>query len=265
MTGRRIRVSLGLAAVLATAMGLTTPSAGAAQSKPATWSTYFYPRVVGYQCHESFASKGASGSETLTVAAVKKTSKGVNVTIQESGSAQAFNTKIPVNATLHYTLTKRGQLSTNPSAVGFAGRSGSVTGTTVFPSVASLVSGHTSTATFHETIPLTASDKRQLKGDLLPRQSSLKVNITLKNKGAIVPTLTLPIGPLQQLLRIDTSVKSVTVTNSAPKARKQLASALTSELKNQFTTSTWYARNIGPVQVTVLALTTQAASCAKPL
>jgi hypothetical protein len=240
--------------------------AGAAQRSLSTshqpsWASYFFPLRVGLTCHESFASNGVSGDETLRVTSVTTSSAGTKVTVEESSSTQAAGKDIPTNAALHYTITRSGALVSSPSAAMIGSQAAQLIGNTVLPSVSQLMSGKVFTTSLQEIVPLSSAQLSQVSSALKPGQTSLRIAITLKERGSVVPILTVPLGTFHNLLDVSTSLGQVTVKNALPGAAKTFASALEPTFKKELNFQTWYAKNSGPVQITLAGIVTRMTSC----
>jgi hypothetical protein len=240
--------------------------AAASSAAPATWTTYFFPTVVGNQCHLALQGATFSGTETLTVHAVNHTAAGTKITVFESGATQVNGKGIPTNAALHYLITTKGGLVAVPSSLLLAGQSASITGNTVLPTVASLFAGTTSNSSFSEVVPLTPSDISQLSGVLLPHQTSLHASLVLRSTGSEINSLTMPVGSLGTLhnvLRVQSSIASVKVTNVVKAAQGALDAAVKKETAPLLNFTELYAPKIGPVEATVDNITTYTTSCAR--
>jgi hypothetical protein len=240
--------------------------AASASTPSPTWATYFYPTVIGYVCHEAFLTAAASGAETLTVNAVRRTSSGTDVTVLESGNTQVADKGVPSSATLHYILTKSGRLIEVGSNVLLAGAAASTNGDTVFPSVPSLLAGHSGTSTARTDYPLSAADQSQLQGVLEPHQTTLDASVVLRSTGAAISSLTLPygtIGTLHHVLRIATSISSLTVTNVIKGARKEFDKEMRGVISKELNVTTYFAPHLGPIEVNLLNTRIYATSCTR--
>jgi hypothetical protein len=134
-------------------------------------------------------------------------------------------------------------------------------GNTVLPSVRHLSSGGVFSSTLHLLVPLSESDLSQLSGSLQPGQTSLQIAISIREKGTVVPTLTVPLGTFHDVLEVTSSLGQVEVTNAAKGAGGAFASALYPELKKELGNQTWYAKNNGPVQFELSGLVAHLTSC----
>jgi hypothetical protein len=226
-----------------------------------TWSNYFYPLKVGWTCRESFSSSSVSGSETLTVSAVTKTANGVDVTVNQAGNTETQGTNVPTNSVLHYTLGRNGSLVSNSVNALIGANSAQTGGDSVFPSVQSLIAGHTGVSTVTATVPLSSSDISQLKGALKSGQNSLVMAVQLRSKGSLISNLRVPMGTVHKVLEVSTTLGSLKVTNAIPAAEKALVSALRPDFQKTSNFKTWYARGIGPVQVELAGLVIKATAC----
>jgi len=240
--------------------------AGAAQrnlsaSHQPTWISYFFPTRIGLTCRESFASNGLSGDETLRVTAVSTSSLGTRVTVEESSATQVAGKDIPTNAALHYTITREGSLVSSPSAGMFGGQTAQLVGNTVLPSVGQLLSGRSFTASLHEIVPLSAAQLSQVRSALKPGQTSLQIALALRERGRLVPTLTVPLGTFHNVLEVSTSLGHVEVKNALPSAAKSFNAALEPTFRKELNFQTWYAKNTGPVQITLAGVMTRMTSC----
>jgi hypothetical protein len=258
---------VALSAVAATL--LLGPSAGAALSgssridaAPApTWATYFYPARVGWTCHDSFTSAGASGEETLSVAAVTSSPQGKHINVDVSGSSQSGGQDVPVNSSLQYTLTPKGGLITEASSALVVGVGAHSNGESVLPTVKALLAGGSSQSSIRESIPLPASQLAQISPILKANQTGLDVTVSLRESGKAVPTLTVPMGTLHHLLEVQTTIRTFRVTNAIPSAASEIEAAVRPTLAKVLSFTTWYAPNVGPVRVDVGGITTTATSC----
>jgi hypothetical protein len=257
-------LSIALATAFVPTVTLAAQASGAAsQAGKLNWNTYFDPQRVGFTCDDTFSTPTTSGAETLTVSAVKQTAQGKAITIEESGITHpAGGGSVPTNETLHYTITPSGDLVSTPSSLQFGAQSGNVVGQTILPNVASMLAGHRSTYVFKISIPLSKADLAQVGSTLRPHQTALKISIEMANHGSAVPTLSVPFGTFHQVLRIDTTMKKVTVTNAiTADAGKQIGSVIESQFKQGLNATTWYAPGVGPIQVFLNGLTTVTKSC----
>jgi len=230
-------------------------------SRNPTWKSYFYPGRMGRTCQETLDSDGMTGTETLRVSDVTTTPRGTQITIDEGSDTQVDGKNIPTNAALHYTITRSGDLVSSPSSELIGGMAAQLVGNTVLPSVRHLSSGGVFSSTLHLLVPLSESDLSQLSGSLQPGQTSLQIAISIREKGTVVPTLTVPLGTFHDVLEVTSSLGQVEVTNAAKGAGGAFASALYPELKKELGNQTWYAKNNGPVQFELSGLVAHLTSC----
>ncbi|HVT42013.1 MAG TPA: hypothetical protein VHD39_03435 [Acidimicrobiales bacterium] len=257
-------VALALSAPIA-----ATGQAGAAPSGQSdashtshTWADYFYPLKVGWTCHESLAAQGGvSGSETLTVSAVGTTRGGRTVTVDDSGEATAGGSSVPVNSALHYVLTNAGGLVSTPSSSQIAGQTSHIVGSTMFPTVRALLSGASSTSNLHITIPLTATQRSEIKGALPSNATGLNIAVAIRQSGSLVPALQTPAGTFNGALSVRSTLKSIHVTNAVKAASKELDSALRPAVAQELANTTWYALGQGPVKINLDGITAYVNSC----
>jgi hypothetical protein len=226
-----------------------------------TWATYFFPTRVGLTCTNSFVSASASGQETLTIASIKDSPRGKSIVITESGAVQSAGQDIPVNASVHYTLTPDGELINEPSNALVVGQGVHTVGNTILPTVKSLLAGGSSVSTIRESIPLPQSQLAQISPALKANQTGLDVSVSLREKGKAVSALTVPMGTFHHLLEVQTKMQAFHVTNAIPSAEKEIDAAIRPTLSKVLSFSTWYAPGVGPVQVSVASLTTVTKGC----
>jgi hypothetical protein len=236
-------------------------AASAAPSQGATWSSYFYPLRVGRTCQEVLDSDGVTGTETVRVAAVSRTAQGQAVTVDDASATQVNGQDIPTNSALHFLLTDRGQLVRTPSNQLVGGIGVQTIGNTVLPSVSNLMSGGRYTTRIVVLVVLPPSDLSQLQGALQPNQKDLRAAIAIREVGSVVPVLTVPLGTFHDVLKVDQSLQSISVTNARKSEAGALSSALRSELSREFTSQTWYAKDIGPIRYGLLGLSESVTSC----
>jgi hypothetical protein len=226
-----------------------------------TWSNYFYPLTVGWTCHESLHSGGATGTETLRIDAVQPVRGGKSVTVVEGSSTTVNGTSIPTNASLHYVLTDAGQLISVPSAGQTAGQSFQIQGDTTYPSVRALLGGGAAVSKLHISAPLNQSDLAQLKVVLQPGASSLSMLVELRQSGSPVAVLTTPMGTFHHVLAVHSSLKSIQVTDALKAAENQLDSTLQPVIAKELAITTWYAPGVGPVKFKVGSISSAMTSC----
>ncbi len=258
------------AAALAGTLAGTGASAGAAGSAGAatpksssspTWLNYFYPLTVGWTCHESLDSGGATGSETLRIDSVGSARGGKSVTVVEASSTTVDGTSVPTNASLHYILTNAGQLISVPSAGEFIGETFQIQGDTTYPTVRSLLGGGTSLSKLHISAPLDQADLSQLKAILKPGSSSLVMAVDLRQSGSLVSVLVTPMGTFHHVLAVHSSLKSIAVTDAQKAAQHELDSTLQPVIAKELAITTWYAPGVGPIKFQVGSVSSAMTSC----
>lgn len=260
-TWRATLTGLLIATGIAIGISSSTGATAAGSSGGLSWSTYFYPLRVGYVCTETIDSTGVNATETLTIAAVEHTAAGTNVTVDQSGDTQVGSKQTPTNGALHYTLRDDGSLVSTSANELISGTGAGTRGPTVFPSVKALVSGRTGRSSAVVAVPLSNSDLQQLQGALKPGQTSLNMKIGFINSGSLVPTLVVPMGEFHDVLKVTTKLRGLNVTNASSAGAQALNSALKPEIEKTSNIQTWYARDVGPVQVSIAGLTIKAQSC----
>jgi hypothetical protein len=241
-------------------LGAWTPvSAGAASS--ATWSHYFFPTKVGWTCHETFDSKGISGTEDETVTQVGKVVGGTAVSVTEASSTTVDGTTVPTNAVLHYILTNSGQLISTPSSGQVVGQVFQIEGDTTFPSVTKMLGGGVGMSTLHGSEPLSQTVLSELSSVLQPHATSMIVTMVLEQSGRHIPELTTKYATYHNVLWVRSTLRSIKVENARPSAAKELDSGLESELGKTLSNDIWYAPGQGPVEVELDGIMGYMTSC----
>jgi hypothetical protein len=254
--------SLLLAAGAVAVTSVPAICAGAAGATRAhTWADYFYPLKVGWTCHETVNSGGVTGTETLTVASIGTVPGGRSITVDEGSSSTADGRTVPTNSALRYVLTSKGGLVTVPSSGQLAGQAYRIDGSTVYPSVQTLLGGGSSTSRLHISLPLAASDLTELKGVLPPKTTDLDMTVSVRQTGTVVPTLSTPGGSLDDALAVHSVLKSITVTNALKSATKELDAALKPVVAKELVTTTWFELDRGPVKFTFDGITGYVTDC----
>jgi hypothetical protein len=213
-----------------------------------TWAGYFYPLKVGWTCHETLQSSGATGSETLTIAAVGHVAQGRSVTVTEGSSSTANGTSVPTNAALHYILSNEGPLISVPSDYQVGGQAYSIKGDTTYPSVRTLLSGGNSLSSLHVDAPLNQTDVAELKGVLPAGATSLDMAVTVAQRGNAVASLQTPMGTFHHVLAVHSTVKKIAFTNISKADSKELATAIKPLIAKILTATTWYAPGVGDIK-----------------
>jgi hypothetical protein len=226
-----------------------------------TWVRYFFPLEVGWTCHESLDAAGVTGAETLTVASVGRVPQGRSVTVDEGSSTTSGGTSIPSNAALHYVLAKGGQLISVPSGLQLAGQPYSITGTTTYPSVRTLLSGGSAVSRLHVAVPLSAADRAQLQAVLPHGATSLDMAVGLRQSGSSVPTLHTAMGTFHHVLSVHSVLQSIAFTNVTKAASKELAAAVKPAIAQELSVTAWYAPGIGPIKTSADGYTSSVTSC----
>ncbi len=240
-----------------------TPTAGASPRPVAagpTWTTYFYPLKVGWTCREELTT-GATGTETLTVTAVTKTTQGEAVTIDEGSSTDVNGTTVPTNAALHYVITKGGQLISAPSAGQLGGQAYRVEGNTVFPAVHTLLSGGSGLSRERISAPLADSDLAQVKSILTAHATALSMALVLKQAGTKVAQLRTTAGTYHNVLAVRSTLHALDITNALASARRDLDREIEPIVAKTVVSTVWYAPGYGPVKVVASGVTGIVTGC----
>jgi hypothetical protein len=254
----------GAVAVAGVAGAIASPVAGAAAPKSSsapTWTNYFYPLTVGWTCHESLHSGGATGTETLRIDSVTPVSDGKAVDVVEGSSTTVNGTSVPTNESLHYVLTKAGQLISVPSAGQTGGQSFQIQGDTIYPSVRALLGGETSLSKLHIAAALDQTDLAQLKAVLKSGATSLLMEVSLRQRGSSVSVLETPMGTYHNVLAVHSSLKSIQISNAVRAAQRELDSSLEPVIAKELAITTWYAPGVGPIKSEVGGISSAMTSC----
>ena len=238
----------------------TGPAAGAGAAG-STWAGYFFPLKVGWTCHETLTGSGATGSETLTVAAVGRVPQGRSVTVTEGSSSTADGTSVPTNAALHYVLNDKGQLISVPSGLQVGGQPYSISGDTTYPSVRTLLSGGSAVSRLHIAAPLSAADRAELQAVLPANATALDMAVDLAQRGGELGTLQTSLGTFHHVLTVHSMVQAIAFTNVNKAASKQLAAAIKPILAKELSVMTWYAPGVGPIKTSTDGFTSTITSC----
>jgi hypothetical protein len=199
----------------------------------------------------------------LTVTAVSRRSGATFFTVSQNGTTTVSGASVPSQGLLHYVITGGGELQDNTSSVSLGSVNGGVSGVTNLGTVAKLVAGGSVTSVLHVVEPLSASELKDLQGVLRSGQTSLHATLTLASRGTMVPTLTIPLGTLHNVLEVKANVSHIAFTNVVSGASSVLAKSLRSQFDSLLNYSTWYAPGLGPVQVDAAGLTIDASSCTR--
>lgn len=238
-------------------------SAGAAGTGGAdsTWLGYFFPLKVGWTCHESLTGSGATGSETLTIAAVGRVRQGRSVTVDEGSSSTLGATSVPTNGALHYILTNEGQLISVPSDLQISGQPYGITGDTTYPSIKTLLSGGSAVSHLHIELPLNATDRAELQAVLPAKATSLDMAVDVAQHGNPVATLQTSSGTFHHVVVVHSTAKSLAFTNIGKVASQELAGAILPTISKEVSSTTWYAPGVGPIKDSAGGFTSTVTSC----
>ncbi len=190
-----------------------------------------------------------------------RTPEGTKITVDEGSDTQVDGKNIPTNAAFHYTITNNGDLVSSPSSEMVGGVAAQLVGNTVLPSVTHLSSGGVFTSTLHMLVHLSQPDLNQLGGALKSGQTSIQITLSIRERGTLIPTLTVPLDTFHNVLEVTTSLGHIEVTNAAKGAGGAFDSALYPELKKEMGYQTWYAKDNGPIQIELSGLVAHLTSC----
>ena len=214
---------------------------------------------MGWTCQEDL-STGATGS--LTVTAVTKTKQGQAVTIDSGGSTDVKGTTVPTDATTHYVVTKGGQLISGGSSAGqTGGLAFRVVGTTVYPTVQTLLSGGSGLSRVRASAPLAGTDLAQLKSILTSHATSLSMALVLKESGTKVARLWTPARTYHNVLAVRSSVHSLDVTDVRADSRGDIDREIEPLVAKSLFATVWYAPGYGPVKFVAGDLTGIVTGC----
>ena len=250
-------IALGVAAFALIKVNEPIP-AGA--SEP-LWREYFIPARVGYTCtYGDSAELGSDGSTTtvvtIRVTAVETTAEGLRVGVNflngpEGDTSDPDREVLPVPSQDHsYVLANDGTVHAPGISTVTGGFTVRTSDFVVYPLIADLRSGVVRDTSLTTEVELEdPAAQAELQAMLAPGESTVKMRMDIRVEPAAPTTITTPAGTYSDVVGVMVTITGIELTNLASGRAGEtggLSDALTG-----FQTTTWFARDVGVVQIDV--------------
>ena len=241
--------------------GAAASGSNQAQSTGPRWSDYLPVRdgrICKYSNYAHIMGSAVNTTQTLKYTNVHKGSDGTHFTVKNNTKATVTNSEyggtnrqpsLTEAQTLKYVLANDGTLRADPQLVNKEFWDASVDKFVVYPPVEVLRQGKSTTSSSEVTgRPLLPAAQAELKKELKPGESALKMRAAYAVEGVPPKEITTPAGTFTDVVGISLKLKDAKALNASAKTDRNIEQLMKLLTKLTGTTTVWFARGVGIVQ-----------------